>query len=94
MNAPPDPLIGRELGGCRILERLGLGGMGAVYKAHHHRLDRTVAVKILPPVIASHPGAVERFAREARAAARMEHPRIVQVYDVGSENGVHFIVMQ
>src|SRR5581483_11525758 len=68
--------------------------MGTVYKAHHPRLDRVVAVKTLPPVFAALPGAIERFQREARAAARMEHPRIVQVYDVGSEGGVHYIVMQ
>ena len=90
-----DALIGQELGGCRIERKLGQGGMGAVYKAHHLALDIPVAVKILPPEFArAHPGAVERFSLEARAAAKLQHPNIVGVLNVGMDRGFHFIVMQ
>ncbi|PCI37941.1 MAG: hypothetical protein COB53_05445 [Elusimicrobia bacterium] len=89
-----DPFINKKLGGCRILEKLGEGGMGFAYKAHHDRLDRTVVLKILRPELASDTAFVESFLREARAAAKLEHRGIVQVYDQGSEGGWHFIIMQ
>ena len=96
---PPPPLsgdmTGLELGGCRLEQKLGQGGMGAVYKAHHIALDIPVAVKVLPPYMAaSHPRFIERFIREARAAARIQHQNIVGVTNVGEERGLHFIVMQ
>ncbi|MCC6742150.1 MAG: serine/threonine protein kinase [Planctomycetia bacterium] len=91
---PPDPLLGRTLGGCRIKRKIGSGGMGAVYEALHLGLDKKVAIKILPPEFTSHATALERFQREARAAARLEHPNIVQVLNVGNEGGYNFIVMQ
>ncbi|MBI5242986.1 MAG: serine/threonine protein kinase [Elusimicrobia bacterium] len=90
----PDPLEGKLLGGCRIERRLGEGGMGVVYKAHHLRLDRPVAVKLLAPALTANPGSVTAFQREARAAARLEHPRIVQVYDANRDQGHYFIIMQ
>jgi serine/threonine protein kinase len=100
-KAPPPPvpfagdLSGTELGGCRIEKKLGQGGMGAVYKAHHLALDIPVAVKVLPPYMAaSHPRFVERFVREARAAARIQHQNIVGVMNVGEEKGLNYIVMQ
>ncbi|MEK7744892.1 MAG: protein kinase, partial [Elusimicrobiota bacterium] len=89
-----DEIIGSELGGCRVLERLGGGGMGTVYKAHHLRLDRDVALKVLAPDLAADPGFVVAFEREARSAARLEHPRIVQVYDAGAQDELHYILMQ
>ncbi|MBI2922120.1 MAG: protein kinase [Planctomycetes bacterium] len=90
-----DGLTGREVGGCRLERKLGQGGMGAVYRAHHRALDIPVAVKILPPEFArAHPEAVERFANEARAAAKLQHPNIVGVLNVGEDAGLHFIVMQ
>jgi predicted Ser/Thr protein kinase len=89
-----DPFINKRLGGCRILEKLGEGGMGFAYKAHHDRLDRTVVLKILRPELARDKNFLEGFLREAQAAAKLEHPRIVQVYDQGSEGGWHYIVMQ
>ncbi len=93
--APAADLTGLELGGCRIEGKLGQGGMGAVYKAHHIALDIPVAVKVLPPYLAaSQPRFVERFVREARAAARLQHQNIVGVMNVGEEKGLHFIVMQ
>ncbi|MCE9582840.1 MAG: serine/threonine protein kinase, partial [Planctomycetes bacterium] len=91
---PLDPLIGKSLGGCRISRKIGSGGMGAVYEGKHLGLDKTVAIKILPPEFSSHATAIERFQREARAAAKLEHANIVQVLNVGQENGLNFIVMQ
>jgi tetratricopeptide (TPR) repeat protein len=89
-----DELIGLELGGCQILERIGEGSMGTTYRAHHTRLDRAVAVKVLHPRLVAIEGNLERFTHEARAAANLEHPSIVQVYDFDSDLGYHFIVMQ
>ncbi len=89
-----DPLLGKTLGGCRISRKIGSGGMGAVYEALHLGLDKKVAIKILPPEFTSHATALERFQREARAAAKLEHANIVQVLNVGNEGGYNFIVMQ
>ena len=77
-----------------ILELLGKGGMGAVYKARQPGLDRLVAVKILPSEISHDPAFAERFAREARALARLSHPNIVGVYDFGQTDGLCFFVME
>jgi predicted Ser/Thr protein kinase len=82
------------LGHCRLLSKLGQGGMGVVWRARHETLQKDVAVKVLPQGFASEPEAVKRFLREARSAARLEHPNVVQVLDAGSADGVHFIVMQ
>lgn len=86
-------LTGKTLGGCMILERVGSGSMGTTWRAHHLRLDRDVVVKVHPRLVVF-PGNLERFAREARAAAGLEHPAIVQIYDFDSDQGYHFIVMQ
>ena len=91
---PDDPLIGKELGRCTIQRKLGQGGMGAVYLAQHPGLNRAVAIKVLPGDLAHSPEFKERFIREARLAARLEHPNVVQVHDVGHEQGLHFIAMQ
>ena len=77
-----------------ILELLGKGGMGAVYKARQRGLDRLVAVKILPPEIGHDAAFAERFTREARALARLSHPNIVAVYDFGRADGLFYIVME
>jgi serine/threonine protein kinase len=87
-----EELVGTTIGGCRILEKIGCGGMGTVYKAHHLALDIIVAVKVLKP-LSDVPDAKERFLREARIAAKLRHPNIIGVTNVGCENGVHFIVM-
>jgi hypothetical protein len=100
--APPRPLAaqgapcaGQIVGGCRLIRKLGEGGMGAVYQAHHLGLDIPVAVKILPPAfVERNADAVSRFLGEARAAAKLKHPHIVGVYNVGCEAGIHFIVME
>src|SRR5262245_16583403 len=89
-----DPIIGKVIGHCTIQRKLGQGGMGAVYLAHHPGLNRPVAIKVLPGDLASKPEFKERFFREARLAARLEHPNVVQVHDVGEEQGVHYIAMQ
>ena len=78
-----------------ILELLGIGGMGAVYKARQKELDRLVAVKILPPEVSRDPTFAERFTREARALARLNHPNIVGVYDFGrTGDGLFYFVME
>jgi tRNA A-37 threonylcarbamoyl transferase component Bud32/uncharacterized protein Yka (UPF0111/DUF47 family) len=83
----------KTIAGCRLMAKLGQGGMGVVYKAHHPRLDKIVAVKVLSLNIAS-PEHRKRFLDEARAAAQLEHPNIVQVFDVGEEQGTYYIIMQ
>ena len=77
-----------------ILGLIGKGGMGAVYKARQPGLDRLVALKILPPQTAAGPGFVERFNREARALARLNHPNIVGVHEFGQVNGLYFFIME
>lgn len=78
----------------RLVERIGDGGMAVVYRAQDQRLGREVAVKMLRPQYASDPGFVQRFRREARAAAALNHPHIANVYDTGEDNGRHYIVME
>ena len=77
-----------------MLELLGQGGMGAVYKARQRKLDRLVAIKVLPPDWGRDPAFAERFAREARALARINHPEIVSVHDFGEAGGHCFLIME
>ena len=77
-----------------ILELLGQGGMGVVYTARQVRLDRLVALKVLPPELGRDPAFAERFAREARALARLSHPRIVGVHDFGQGGGLFYLLME
>ena len=84
---PPVEAIARLFPQLEVLELIGRGGMGAVYKARQPGLDRVVALKILPPKAGSDPGFAERFTREARALARLSHPNIVGVYDFGQVSG-------
>src|SRR2546426_7803290 len=85
--------IGARLGPYEIQSPLGVGGMGEVYKARDTRLDRTVAIKILPESLAADPQFRERFDREARAISALDHPHICALYDVGDEHGTSFLVM-
>ena len=77
-----------------LLEKIGQGGMGQVFKARHRRMDRIVAVKILPAHVMKTPATVARFEREVQAAARINHPNIVTAFDAGQAAGVHFLVME
>ena len=87
-------MIGRTLDHYRIESKIGEGGMGVVYRARDIHLNRTVAAKVLPPEKIADPDRRERFVREARAASALNHPNIVAIYDIRSEEGVDFIVME
>lgn len=82
------------LGNYILLEKIGQGGMGAVYKAEHRRMKRRVAIKMLPPAMLKDADAVARFQREVEAAARLNHPNIVTAHDADEANGAHFLVME
>src|SRR5215510_14623341 len=95
-QALPQTLIvtGITIDHYRILEAVGAGGMGAVYKAHDEKLDRVVAVKILPPDMVAHEDRRRRFLQEARAASALNHPHILTVYEIGDADGKPYIVME
>lgn len=89
-----DILTGKVFGACRLIKKIGEGGMGVVYLAHHLALNKNVAVKILPPSFAQEDERVKRFIREARSAAQLEHSNIVQIYNIAKQDDYYFIIMQ
>src|ERR1700686_2613423 len=97
LSCIPSPMAlvkGDRLGPYEILARIGAGGMGEVYKARDARLDRIVAIKILPDHLADRVDLRERFDREARTIAGLNHPHICTLYDIGRQDGVEYLVME
>jgi serine/threonine-protein kinase len=87
-------LVGQQIGSFQVLSLLGAGGMGEVYLAEDRRLERTVALKILSAELASDPGRMRRFIREAKAASSLKHPNVATIHEIGESKGVHFIAME
>jgi serine/threonine-protein kinase len=87
-------MVGKTLSHYRILQVLGSGGMGDVYLALDEKLDRTVALKILPTEVAADPDRMRRFSQEARAVSALNHPNVAHIYEIGEAEGIHFIAMQ
>src|SRR6266700_2046559 len=90
MKAIPEETVAHY----RIIEPIGAGGMGAVYKAYDKKLQRVVALKLLPPEYVSQPDRRRRFFQEARAASALNHPHILTVYEVGEDEGKPYIAME
>src|SRR5215472_15396405 len=89
------PLVGgTKLGPYEIQSLIGAGGMGEVYRAHDSRLNRTVAIKVLPSSYSADRERLQRFAQEARAAAALNHPNILSIFDIGEEKGAPYIVSE
>lgn len=85
---------GLVVGPYEVLDKIGAGGMGQVFKARHRHMKRIVALKVLPPSATDWPELVRRFQREVEAAARLQHPNIVMAHDAGEANGIHFLIME
>src|SRR6185295_6617849 len=85
---------GSKLGRYEIRSKIGAGGMGEVYLAHDIKLDRKVALKVLPAELAANQDRMRRFVQEAKAAAALNHPNIAHIYEIGQEAGVSFIAME
>ncbi len=91
---PETPIVGQVLGHYRVLEQIGAGGMGLVFRASDQQLERDVAIKVLPSGMLADEAARKRFRREALALAKLNHPNIGTVYEFGSQEGLDFLVME
>ncbi len=87
-------MLGKSVGHYVVVERLGQGGMGVVYKAHDTHLDRFVALKVLPPEKVADAERKRRFTQEAKAASALNHPNIVHIYDIANDGGIDYIAME
>src|SRR2546422_724864 len=87
-------MIGQNLGNYKIIQKIGAGGQGTVYKATDQKLGRTVVVKVLPAELTVKEANLKRFEREARLASALDHPNICTIFDLNEINGIHFIAMQ
>jgi serine/threonine protein kinase len=85
---------GTKLGRYEIRSKIGAGGMGEVFRARDDKLNRDVALKVLPPDLAAHADRMRRFVQEAQAAAALNHPNVAHIYEIGEAEGVHFIAME
>ena len=94
MGGPVDSLIGKSFSRYRVLERIGAGGMGVVYRALDERLNRDVAMKVLPPDVLADEGARNRFRKEALALSKLNHPNVATVHDFDTQEGIDFLVME
>lgn len=89
----PNPVLGKVIGGYRLLAPLRSGGMGTVYYGEHTLIGRRAAIKILHPEVSRNPDALRRFLTEARAANDIRHPNVVEITDIGNQGDIHYIVM-
>jgi tetratricopeptide (TPR) repeat protein/TolB-like protein len=89
-----NPMLNKTLGHYRVIEKIGAGGMGVVYRAHDEQLDRDVAIKVLPPGTLSDESSRRRFRREAMSLAKLNHPHVGAVYDFGQQDGIDYLVME
>src|SRR6266567_2339798 len=85
---------GVTIGSYHVVAKIGRGGMATVYRAYHPGLDRYVAIKVLPDLLADDPGYQERFQQESRSVARLKHPNILEVFDFGYEDGLAYLVLE
>src|SRR5687767_3436931 len=86
--------IGTKLGAYEVIAKVGEGGMGEVYRARDKKLDRDVAIKVLPQSVAADPGTLARFEREAKAVAALSHQNILSIHDFGDQDGIAYAVME